>query len=188
MHLSEPERAIAEMVRVVRPGGIVAVAEPTNVCGPVVDSIAMGDAPAVTAELLNLLLTCQLGATHLGLGSQLIGESMPALFRAAGLLDVEVRQCDRTWTLVPPYESEFEQAQVQDARDALTARRWVWDEKTAKTYFIAGGGDEAAFDAKWTLAMSQLERVVEAIEAGRFSRAGGGLSYWSLADGVEGGG
>jgi hypothetical protein len=153
------------------------VAEPTNICGPIVDSIALGDAPATTAALLNLLLTCQLGATRLGLGSQWIGEAVPKLFDGAGLVDVEVRQSDHTWTLRPPYNSAFEQAQVQDARDALAERRWVWDHDTAKRHFAAGGGAELMFEGTWRLAIGQLERVVNAIDTRTFSRTGGGLFY-----------
>src|SRR5208282_3017305 len=52
MHVPDAEHVLSEMFRVTRPGGLVLAAEPTNVAGPLVDSIALRDSPDVAASLL----------------------------------------------------------------------------------------------------------------------------------------
>jgi SAM-dependent methyltransferase len=177
MHVRAPERVLAEMVRVTRPGGLVVAAEASNVADPLVDSIALGDPPDVTASLLRFNLVCQRGVKSLGEGDHLIGESLPWLFRRAALEQVEVRVNDRGWTLVPPYDSQFERAQIEEAQDAAERELGLWDEETTRRYFLGGGGTEVEFAAGWTAALTQRRRVMEAIRGRSFSRAGGGFFY-----------
>jgi SAM-dependent methyltransferase len=84
MHVRDPARVLGEMVRVTRRSGLVIVAEPTNVAGLLVDSIALGDAPETTAALVEFQLVCERGKKALGEGNGLIGESLPKLLVESG--------------------------------------------------------------------------------------------------------
>jgi len=80
INLTDPARALAEMVALVRPGGIVAVEDIDQVpwlCEP--------PHPAWDALVSVFLLVWRANGLDL-----LIGHRLPALLRAAGLVDVEV--------------------------------------------------------------------------------------------------
>lgn len=79
-YLREPEGALAEMIRVTRPGGTVAVAEIDGY------GLAFWPRPAVVEEGLPLLLRA-LEATGFDL---FVGRKLFTMFRKAGLADVKV--------------------------------------------------------------------------------------------------
>ncbi len=177
MHVPDPEAVLCEMFRVTRPGGLVVAAEATNVAGPLVDSIVLGDPPETAAALLCFQLLCERGKRSLGEGDNLLGESLPKLFLRAGLKNVEVRQNDRGWSLVPPYASTFERAIVEEMFDSVERGRWIWDQATTRQYFPAGGGSDLDFPQRWSMAMAQRGHLAEAIRSESYSCAGGGLFY-----------
>lgn len=177
IHVADPVAVLGEMVRVARPGGLVLAAEPTNITWSVLLSIALGETPAETAALLHFQMICERGKASLGEGNNLLGESVPRLFAQAGLEEIEVRQNDRPWSLVPPYQSAFERAQVEEGLDMFERKLWSWDEPTTRRYFLAGGGSAETFATHWNAAMDQTHRWAEAIRQRRYAIAGGGLHY-----------
>jgi ubiquinone/menaquinone biosynthesis C-methylase UbiE len=177
IHVRDPAVVLAEMVRVTRPGGLVIAAEPTNATSPLVESIALGHSPETTAALTGFFMACQRGKARLGEGDNLLGESLPNLFRSAALTGIDIRQNDRTWSMVPPYSSPFERAQVDEANDAVERSLGLWDEATTKRYWLASGGEEDQFKGHWDRAVAHRLRVAEAIRARTFSCAGGDLFY-----------
>jgi SAM-dependent methyltransferase len=177
MHVAAPERVLAQMTRVVRPGGLVVVAEPTNVAPVLVDAIALAEDPDSTAVLLEMQARCVRGKASLGEGNDFIGESLPGLLHAAGLRDVNVRLNDRAWVMSPPYASPHERAQVEDTQDSACRERYIWDRATARRYYLAGGGTEEAFAARWDICVAHQRQVADSISAGAFNSAGGALFY-----------
>jgi ubiquinone/menaquinone biosynthesis C-methylase UbiE len=73
MHLRDPEQGLREMFRVARPGGLILVAEPTNLLGPVLpDAAALGESSETAALLLRFQFTCQQGKASGGDGCDVI--------------------------------------------------------------------------------------------------------------------
>lgn len=178
MHLGKPERALAEMVRVTRPGGLLLAAEPTNVLGPVLlDGIALHEPIEVIASLLRFQLQCQQGKANLGEGNDLIGDSLPVMFHSAGLQDVEMRLNDRVNPILPPYGSSAARALAEQAQELAARDLWMWNRETTRRYFVAGGGREAEFEIHWTATLDFLRRVAAAFAAGRHACASHGLCY-----------
>ena len=178
MHLRDPGIALREMIRVTRPGGVLLVAEPTHLVAPVLlDAIALNEPPESMAALLRFQLHCQRGKAGVGEGNDLIGESLPALFAEAGLREIEMRVNDRVNPLVPPYESDFARALVEEAKDLSDRERWMWDRATTLRYFVAGGGEDGEFEAGWRMVIAFQRRVAVAIAERRYANAGSGTNY-----------
>ena len=178
MHLRDPAVALQEMTRVTRPGGVVLVTEPVNLLGAVMlDAIVLNEPAESMAALMKFQLHCQRGKAHAGEGNDWIGESLPALFAAAGLSEIELRLNDRVNPLLPPYESDFARALVDEAKDLSNRERWMWDRATTLRYFVAGGGQDGEFESGWLRILAFQRRVVSAISSGRHASAGSQSTY-----------
>jgi SAM-dependent methyltransferase len=176
IHLPRPDEALREMVRVARPRGLVVVAEPTNLC-TLTQSIAIGDAPDVTASILEFHLVCLKGKRALGEGDDLIGERLPGLFAQAGLRDVELRMNSRVAPMLPPYASAMGRALADELVDMAERGLWVWGHDQTRRYFLGGGGAETEFASLWDTALAQGRHVADAVRAEEFACAGGSLFY-----------
>jgi SAM-dependent methyltransferase len=178
MHVAEPERVVSEMMRVLRPGGLLLAAEPTNVLGGVMDAILLDDPPDVAADIFRFQLVCARGKKALGEGDDFIGERLPLMLSRAGLRGVTVRANDRAFAMLPPYETDYERAVVEEALDAAEREIWFRDRDGTRRFFLAGGGDAAELDSLWAAVVAQRRRTADALRAGTYTcSVGGGLFY-----------
>jgi SAM-dependent methyltransferase len=172
IHVADPQAVIREFVRVTKPGGQVIVAEPNNRASFLVGSSAP---PGDVLDVLAFVLACERGKLALGEGHNSIGDLVPGLFAAAGLTDIETWMADKPATLVAPYGSPDQAAQVEmlraDGHDTL----WGWTREQAQRYYEAGGGDD--FDGAWERRRAEARAVAAAIAAGTYHSAGGMLLY-----------
>jgi SAM-dependent methyltransferase len=179
IHVTEPLHVIREMARVVRPGGLVLASEPNNRSLALTGSSST--AQASVDDLLDVarfLVTCERGQVALGLGDNSAGDLVPGLFAEAGLLDVQAWLSDKVSLMVPPYESEEQQVLVEQyAEDANRDVVYGWTRDEARRYFVAGGGEDAHFDAAWERRLAEARRDAGAIERGEFHTAGGDILY-----------
>lgn len=162
IHLSDPGRALAEWVRVLRPGGRLLLAEPDNLAGKVAH---LGSDPAVPdadiETLVHFLLACQRGKRALGEGDDRIGARMPGLLAGLGLSQIQAWNNDRCVALHPPYASREMQVALQQelawAREGITTLTGTVHDATR--LFTAGGGED-------------LERCLAAVERWRLAFEG----------------
>jgi len=166
------------MVRVARPGGLILVAEPSNVLGPIDDALGAPDiATDALATLFRFQWICQRGKAAAGEGDALLGARLPLLLREAGLVDVEIRLNDRATPILPPYDAPAARAFVEEATDTAAREIWMWPREQTRRYFVAGGGAPGEFDALWSAVFTERARVLRAVAAGEYASAGGGLFY-----------
>ena len=66
---------------------------------------------------------------------------------------------NKAFALVPPYAPDDQRA----LRDVIIASagedRWTWSRQDAKRYFLAGGGAENDFDARWRLRLAESDHT-----------------------------
>jgi SAM-dependent methyltransferase len=180
IHLEEPERALAEMIRVAKPDGLIVCHEPDNVSTLL--TIRYPSLPELEIDELLLIakiaMTYNKGRVKLGLGDWSIGRKVPRTMKGLALTDIGVRINDRAYYIEPPYEGMLQQYHLDHVK-----KQWL-NEKRRKTWmgrmkagFMAGGGDPGDFDRFEELDRRIMSTVRQQIEKGEFFQCGSGDIY-----------
>jgi SAM-dependent methyltransferase len=178
IHLPDPTAAIAEMMRVTKPGGLVAVAEPNNLTESLLlDSISNQANINEIVELVRFQLTCERGKVALGEGDNSLGDRVPGLFVAQGFANVEVHVNDKATAVFPPYAAGAQRAFVEDARDRVARRFWNWSEADARRLFLAGGGSQSDFAVHFARGLAARESIVRGLDDATYHGIVGGEFY-----------
>ena len=178
IHMRDPAAVIAEMIRVTKPGGLVAVAEPNNLTEALLlDSITNRASIDDVVELVRFQLTCERGKVALGEGDNSLGDRVPGLFVAQGLADVEVHGNDKAAAVYPPYATGAQRAFTEDARDRVARRLWNGSEADTRRLFLAGGGAEDAFAAHFARGLASRASIVRGLDDASYHGVIGGAFY-----------
>lgn len=178
IHVPDPSAVIAEMKRVTKPGGLVAVAEPNNLAGALLmDTIASEASIQEIMGLVKLQLTCERGKAALAEGDSSLGERVAGLFVAAGLAEVDAFVNDKTIAVYPPYATDEQLAFVADAHDRVERGAWNEDAAKARRYFLAGGGTESEFADLFARGLATGQRLARACSEGTYHGVHGGAFY-----------
>ena len=178
IHVDSPTAVIGEMLRVLRPGGVILVAEPNNRASSLVAT--SNTAAASIDELLDearFLLTCERGKIALGEGDNSVGDLVPGCLAEHGVREIQTFIADKPAALVPPYASEAQQALRDYVLREAEQGTVGWRRKDARRFFIAGGGSAADFDAVWERRLQARRRDAQALRDGTFHTAGGTILY-----------
>ena len=178
IHVADPAAVIAEMHRVVAPGGTVLLSEPNNLAGMLVADSTTADKPvAELVERIEFALICERGKAAVGEGNSSVGDLLPGMLAQAGLSDIRSMLNDETFALVPPYEPADQRALRRAIIDNADSDHWIWSREDARRYFLAGGGHEPEFQARWRRRLEEARQTAQELAAGRLHTAGGGIHY-----------
>jgi len=177
MHVAEPKVVLEEMLRVLAPGGLLLLAEPSNLPNQFsTDTVNRAMAPEELSEVAYLFICCSRGRSNLGRGDDSIADVLPPLLLELGLEDIHAVQNEKAVSILPPY-SELTAAQLREEVSYSEKKFWLWDKADALTLFLAGGGLERRFTPAYDIFLSRDGVFRDQVEAGTYSRIGGGHHY-----------
>jgi SAM-dependent methyltransferase len=178
MHLAEPMAALGEMLRILRPGGLLICVEPNNLWNYIPFTSTTGTEPTEKlVQEFEFWLRCHRGRIALGEGDHAIGDLLPGYFAQLDLAAISVYQSDRAAALYPPYDTPAQQAMIGDERKAKDLTMGPWNRAEVLRLFLAGGGSEEIFDAIYAELEQHYEREQVAIAAKIFHAGRGSIQY-----------
>ncbi|MCK5132147.1 MAG: methyltransferase domain-containing protein [Candidatus Sabulitectum sp.] len=149
MHLEFPERALAEMVRVTKPGGLIMCNEPDNLSASmmVVDFSENDVADDYILQRHRTMMTWVRGRKKLGHGDFSIAVKLPMMMYDLGLVEIDSRCNDICNFVQPPYETPVQKYRME------TAKKYIEEneddqrrhKREFKEYFLAGGGSLSSY-------------------------------------------
>ena len=179
MHLPDAEGALAEMVRVTRPGGLVVTAEPDGLTNVMMERWAVdGGAEDTLEDAVEAALAFAKvieGRRARGGGDPRIGTRMPHLMHRAGLTDVRAWLDDRLHVMHPPYEAYDQPDLLSWWRPVVETPDHLEMWEHFRQDLRAAGGDEARYDRMLARFAAQAREQAAGADRGALVRTAGGV-------------
>jgi len=178
MHLPQPLEAMREMLRVLRPGGLLICVEPSNLWNYLAFTSLTESEPVETlVRRFEFWLRQHRGRLAAGRGNHSLGDLLPGYFAQLGLRDIAVHLNDRPVPLFPPYATPYQKALVEQERQWKDSASGAWDKGEMRRLFLRGGGDEVFFENVFADIVEKYHGEQKAIADGTFHAAGGAVNY-----------
>jgi len=179
MHLEYPEKALEEMIRVAKPGGLIFCNEADNLSSSI--AVYYDSRPEMSIEEQILLKKVNLiynrGRIKLGLGDWNNAPKIPHMMKKLGLIDIEIRLNDKVHFLEPPYEGERQQSQLDNLKQFFSEKNYEAWKGQFKKGFIAGGGDLEDWERMEKISKRNIAIMYEQMEKGEYFACGSGHFY-----------
>ena len=178
MHLARPMEALREMIRILRPDGLLICIEPNNLWNYLAFTSLTADEPVeVIVRRFEFWLRYHRGKIAAGEGDHTIGELLPGYFAQLGLTDIKVHLSDRAAPCHAPYDTAEQQALLQQERQSKKSATGPWDRVELRRLVVGGGGTEEFFERGFAELDEKFNQEQQAIAAGKFHAAYGGINY-----------
>jgi len=178
MHLDQPVAALHEMLRILRPGGLLVCVEPNNFWNYLAHtSLTDAEPVEILVRRFEFWLRQHRGRMAAGRGNHSVGDLLPGYFASLGLRDIRVYQNDRPAPLFPPYASPDQAALVKQDCQWKHSATGPWNEADLHQLFLQGGGNEPFFENAFADTVRKYQDEQRALAEGRFHAAGGSLNY-----------
>ena len=178
MHLARPAAALREMLRVVRPGGLLVCVEPNNFWNYLTFTSLTAQEPVeVLVRRFEFWLRYHRGKAAAGEGDHTIGDLLPGALAEAGLTDIAVHLSDRAAALFPPYNTAAQQALVEQGTQWRDSATGPWDRSELRRHVLGGGGTDELFERAFGELVGEFNREQQGIAVGTFHAGFGGVTY-----------
>lgn len=180
IHLDDPLKALSEMIRVAKPGGLVMCNEPDNhnpSLGRIYNSVPE---QSIGEHLLHVKvhLICHEGRIKLGKGDDSIGPKVPRMMKQVGFLNIEVRMNDHPHYIDPPYEGSLQKDGLENIKKQfLDKERCNTLKAQEREEFLAGGGNPAEYEHYRQIADRYMAVLRKQVEAGEYYACGTSYFY-----------
>ncbi len=183
VHVKDVSIALDEMLRVLKPGGLIAIAEPNNLVQRVIfNNLTFHDSINDIVNLLRFELICEHGRENLGKGNASRGDLIPYYFHQARLQSIEVYQSDLADYFIPPYTTPREECALQGLNDE-NETFWNAAQNEMKEFYLAGSGLPQDFEKYWHLFIQHKNRILDGYKNKTLCSPGGTLMY--LISGIK---
>ncbi len=188
IHLQKPSDALKEFIRVLKPNGVLLIAEPSSIPLHLWANLNID----TFIKLIRFQYICEIGKAALGEGWDSAGEFIAGFMAQLPVKDVQVFLSDKCNPLLPPYNQSKEQEIISKGiLERGDQDVWIWDMNTTIRYYSAGMLKEhpalsqveidANFMQSWSLAKQIGSMFIEDIKQKKFSSAGGSVMYLTTA-------
>ena len=178
MHLAQPLAALREMLRILRPGGLLVCVEPNNFWNLLAyTSLTEDESVATLVRRFEFWLRQHRGRLAAGRGNHSLGDLLPGYFAQLGLHEITVHQADRPAALFPPYDSPAQQALVRQEQTWKNSASGPWDKEDLHRLVRLGGGSEALFETAFAEMVEKYRGEQAALASKTFHAAGGSINY-----------
>lgn len=178
IHVQNPLAVLREMLRVLKPNGLLAVAEPNNLASSLLfNSVICKYSIEEICDRVRFQLLCERGKVALGEGNNSIGDLLPGYFALLGLNNIQVYLSDKAFSLFPPYQSKEQQVLRKQYLDWIKQKIWIWDREETQRFFLAGGGTQQEFETYWQQILLENQDCENALLNGSFHAASGSILY-----------
>ncbi|MGK5082377.1 methyltransferase domain-containing protein [Bdellovibrionota bacterium FG-1] len=174
IHVLDPRQVILEMLRVLKPGGLIVAAEPSNLAQT---KTSVQTTVEEAMELHRILLVCERGKIALGEGDNSVGDLLPGIFSELGIQNIQVYLSDRASALYPPYIAPGQSEAIADELRDVEAGYFLFGREDTRRFFLAGGGSEDEFGRLYATGLRYQAQVKEAIKQGTFHCGRGHVTY-----------
>lgn len=176
IHLTNPQKAIQEMKRVLKPGGTLLCVEPNNIIQSLIKtSVSKNESIEETLDHIKYRLIIEKGKKKLGRGDNSLGDLLPGMFAAEEMQNIEVRLSDKAIAMYPPYDKKEQVATVEQWMKGSS-----WKSSTQKDidFFSAAGEEYMPFYFEYQEKYSQRgEHILGALKREQYHAGGGSLMY-----------
>ena len=176
IHLTNPQEAIKEMKRVLKPGGTLLCVEPNNIVQSLIKtSISKNDSIEETLDHIKYRLIIEKGKKNLGQGDNSLGDLLPGMFALEDFKNIEVRLSDKAIAMYPPYEKK---EQVATVEQWMKGSSWKSNTQKDIDFFSAAGEEYMQFYFEYQEKYAQHgQHIMGALKREQYHAGGGSLMY-----------
>lgn len=177
VHVKDAAISLKEMLRVLKPGGLIAVAEPNNlVSSLILNNLNFHDSIDDIIEPVRFALICERGREKLNRGNASRGDLIPFYFHQAGLKNIQVYLSDLADYFIPPYETSRERLTLSELSQS-SPEGWGEAKRELQEFFAAGGGSQPDFEEHWQHLFKSVNQKIEGYKNKTLCSAGGLIIY-----------